>query len=594
MTLLGQTQRFAYDTVGNFTSKAGVAYAGYGAGAGNSGHAHAPATVGGLAYTYDGMGRVTRVRDAAGNAADTAYTTNSNVQQRTDQAGQIATYGYDSRNNLTSAQLPTGATTWAYADGAHPYAPTKRTDPQGNSVTYGYSASGNPATATNGLSAQNQYQNAYNSNGTLASTTDSRGNVTGYGYDARGNLTSVTPPTPLGGTAITYDTLSRSKTMQDGKGQVTTYTYDALDRVTQIAYAGGAQVAYGYDADNLTSLTDNTGTTGFGYDRLNPPISKTLPGGGPLGYAYDGVGNLTSFTDSGGTVTYAYNAVNLLQTLTEPGDTVKITGRPRGWLGVRYSAHARTDALAHLQAPALPSCDHWSRGLAVLPLRPQVPRCGGATRRARHDLDARDGAPVVSPVRPGRRERTAPSATAARRHVAPRRGVHPEQRSAARSLAGGRPGRQRARYPGAAPARSGRRRALPAAVAQGPRVRAAGAGHRQARQLRRGAAGDPAGGGASAAHRLEQPGRACAPTHPRARATDAPLHIAGARPALPRRLRPDRRALPPTPPPPIARSARNALPPGGRLPASRRWPERRATGPHHAPNPHRSTRPDFR
>jgi len=37
MTLLGQTQRFAYDTVGNFTSKAGVAYAGYGAGRGTAG-----------------------------------------------------------------------------------------------------------------------------------------------------------------------------------------------------------------------------------------------------------------------------------------------------------------------------------------------------------------------------------------------------------------------------------------------------------------------------------------------------------------------------------------------------------------------------
>jgi len=107
--------------------------------------------------------------------------------------------------------------------------------------------------------------------------------------------------------------------VRDGKGQTTTYTYDALDRVTQIAYADGARVSYGYDADNLTSLTDNTGTTGFGYDRLNRPVSKTLPGGGPLGYAYDGVGNLTSFTDGGGTVTYAYNAVNLLQTLTEPG-----------------------------------------------------------------------------------------------------------------------------------------------------------------------------------------------------------------------------------------------------------------------------------
>ncbi len=47
------SQTYAFDLVGNLTVKAGTAYTGYGSGGGNSGHAHAPATIGGLAYTYD-------------------------------------------------------------------------------------------------------------------------------------------------------------------------------------------------------------------------------------------------------------------------------------------------------------------------------------------------------------------------------------------------------------------------------------------------------------------------------------------------------------------------------------------------------------
>jgi RHS repeat-associated protein len=92
-----------------------------------------------------------------------------------------------------------------------------------------------------------------------------------------------------------------------------------------VAYQSGDNTTRAYDVDgNLTRLDDNAGTprqTTFGYDRLSRQTSKTfmLPSDGTLTYAYDGVGNLTGFTDGGGAVAYAYNAVNLLQTLTEPG-----------------------------------------------------------------------------------------------------------------------------------------------------------------------------------------------------------------------------------------------------------------------------------
>jgi len=277
-------------------------------------------------HYYDTVGRVTKTVDANGKATNVAYTANSNVQQFSDRAGQITTYGYDSNDNRTSAQLPTGATTtWAYTNASHPYAPTSQNDPQGNSVTYAYNTAGNRISATDGLATQNQYLYTYNGNGTLATATDPRGNTTSYGYDSYGNQTSATAPAPLGGTTLHYDGLSRLDYSIDGKGQQTTYRYDALDRTTQMAYQSGDNTTLAYDVvGNLTRLDDNAGTprqTTFGYDRLNRQTSKTflLPSDGTLTYAYDGVGNLTSFTDGGGTVTYAYTAVNLLQTLTEPG-----------------------------------------------------------------------------------------------------------------------------------------------------------------------------------------------------------------------------------------------------------------------------------
>ncbi len=277
-------------------------------------------------HYYDTMGRVTRTIDARGKATSTSYTANSNVQQSTDQAGLITTYGYDSNNNRISTKLPTGATTtWTYTNTSHPYAPTSQTDPQNNVTTFAYDPTGNLNAVTDSLSAQNQYQYTHNANGTVAAITDALGNTTGYGYDAQGNLTAVTPPAPLGGVTLHRDGLSRVDYTYDGKGQQTVYRYDALDRPTSVAYQDGGNTALAYDVvGNLTRLDDNASTprqTTFGYDRLYRQTSKTfaLPSDGTLTYAYDGVGNLTSFTDGGGTVTYAYTAVNLLQTLTEPG-----------------------------------------------------------------------------------------------------------------------------------------------------------------------------------------------------------------------------------------------------------------------------------
>jgi len=67
----------------------------------------------------------------------------------------------------------------------------------------------------------------------------------------------------------------------DGKSQTTTYTYDPIDRVTSIAYADSTSIGYGYDGSgNRTSMTDQTGTTTWGYDARNRQTSKSSPQAG--------------------------------------------------------------------------------------------------------------------------------------------------------------------------------------------------------------------------------------------------------------------------------------------------------------------------
>jgi RHS repeat-associated protein len=119
---------------------------------------------------------------------------------------------------------------------------------------------------------------------------------------------------------MTYDSLSRVHTIQDGNGATRTFTYDPLDRITQIAYSSGATIGYQYDANgNMTQRTDSVaGTSTYQYDALNRRTQDTLPSGTTT-YGWDAGSNLTSLSDAGGTVTYRYDSVDRLQDLAEPG-----------------------------------------------------------------------------------------------------------------------------------------------------------------------------------------------------------------------------------------------------------------------------------
>ncbi len=119
------------------------------------------------------------------------------------------------------------------------------------------------------------------------------------------------------------------------------YTYDKMDRVTQVLYGGdtacvpsaGNCITYAYDNNgNLTSMTDNTGTTSWTYDAVGRVTKKAMPssvdacsGQTGMTYGYDNDGNLTSFCDASGTTHYTYDAANNNTSVTTSGGTTGCT-----------------------------------------------------------------------------------------------------------------------------------------------------------------------------------------------------------------------------------------------------------------------------
>ena len=137
------------------------------------------------------------------------------------------------------------------------------------------------------------------------------------------------------------------------------------------------------------------------------------------------------------------------------------------------------------------------------------------------------------------------AAATSRGHVAPRRGVHQDQRQDALSVAGGGPGRQRLDIlvsPGAAPRpRPGSSAGCSRAWQYVPRVvvtdklASYGAAHRRYRQRRAPRQG------------AQQPGRKLPPADPPARTGHAPVQVTRARAAVPLGLQRDISPLPTSP-----------------------------------------------
>ncbi|RRR84331.1 RHS repeat protein [Streptomyces sp. RP5T] len=286
-------------------------------------------------HTHNADGEMTKVTDPLQHSRHSKYG-NHLVQSATDAmgtgsdgtGGNTTTYGWDARNNATSAKLPLGATASvsAYQTVAGTDLPNDFTSADGRKDSFKYDTNGNTMSVTTSGTAGATREYTYNKatptcggfEGQRCTAKDGNGKVTSFTYDSEGNLKKVTPPAPLGETTYTYDALGRVETATDGRGIRTVYVYDTRDRVKTVS-STNLTLTYSYDGDgNLKVRTDASGTTKWDYDRLNREKVRTLQSGAQTALAYTPGGDVDYYTDPTGKTDYTWDAAGRLDYLTDP------------------------------------------------------------------------------------------------------------------------------------------------------------------------------------------------------------------------------------------------------------------------------------
>jgi RHS repeat-associated protein len=314
-------------------------------------------------YTYDSVGRPTRVVDPLGRATSATYDTQGDPLSTIDAAGHTTTTAYntfgepttvtdptgavvvrasyDNAGNLTGVQGPDGQAVQGTYDSQGRLVET--TDAHGNKATMHYDSAGNVTTATNSAGAT---QATFDESGHMTSFTDASGAKTSYTYDPSGLLNAVTDPRGNKRTAK-YDALGRLVSQTDPLGAMTTYVYDGTSQLLHATAPDGKTVSYTYDVDGrVTSISGSDGSTVSyaydplgrlvdarnaisdirrGYDAAGQLVSETAS---PLGgsglpesnssYTYTAAGARETRTGPDGTTSYGYDALNRMISITDP------------------------------------------------------------------------------------------------------------------------------------------------------------------------------------------------------------------------------------------------------------------------------------
>jgi len=268
-------------------------------------------------YTYDNLGRLTRLDYPDGQIASEVY-------------------GYDPAGNLTVKTQDSRTKTLEYEFFAG-YR-MKAVNEPGRRVEYGYDNNDNVTSQTTTGSAYYYQYDARNRVTQMTANLDGYWFGFGYGYDVYGRMTSLTYPNRTSPVTYSYDELDR---LQNIPRFVNSCAYDLDNKLTQMTYANGVANTYSYDVNdrpininagwgsllNLDYAYDPVGNITrinsdyYGYDGLNRLTwygnSSTPRTGNGMAWSYDGAGNMTGkerFVNGGsqGVTSFDYDAANRL------------------------------------------------------------------------------------------------------------------------------------------------------------------------------------------------------------------------------------------------------------------------------------------
>jgi len=221
-------------------------------------------------------------------------------------------YGYNANYFLTSETNPeTGLTSYGRDDSGNM---TTRTvgsssaasftyDGQNRLITTSYAAPNTAPSVTNTWNAINRQLSASSTDGSRSMVYDQNGNLTSdtliaggynftaqYGYNGNDQIVSITYPITNNVVAFTLDGIGRPTAVS---GIINSISYWPSGLINTMGYANGVSLSYGQNSrlwPNSFGLTSPSGTPYFA-----------------TAYGYDGVGNLTSISDS---IDNSYSRIN--------------------------------------------------------------------------------------------------------------------------------------------------------------------------------------------------------------------------------------------------------------------------------------------
>ena len=278
-------------------------------------------TTGQFGFGYDALGRRTSLTRPNGVSTSYSYDTLSRLLSVLHGGGNLpgsAAYTYDAAGNrLSKTAVQEASPSPVSVLSQYSYDPiyelTQAVVNGSVAEGYSYDAVGNRLTSVNPASY------SYNASNELTSSSAAT-----YTYDGNGNTRSKTDST--GTTYYTWDYENRLTSLTlPGTGGTVDFTYDPFGRRIRKAF-GTATTVYAYDGDNAVEELGGGGnllaryTQGAGIDE---PLALT-GAGGAFFYEADGLGSVTSVTDSTGNVaaSYVYDSFGKLTastgTITNP------------------------------------------------------------------------------------------------------------------------------------------------------------------------------------------------------------------------------------------------------------------------------------
>lgn len=253
-------------------------------------------------FSYDIIGNIAEITDAAGNVRQLAYDNLGELTQAITPSpfNYVTNFSYDKNKNLTQIDRQTSDANQPWQITSFTYNMLDKlealTNPLGHVTAFEYDENENRSLVTDAEDNNSVY--VYDERDLLWKVTDANGNTTEHAYDENGNL----------------------ETMKDAKGNTTTYTYDEFDRLIKVAYPDDSNEIYTYDKNsNLISKTNRKGQiTSYEYDELNRLIKRILPNDANITYTYDIASRLTDINDGGLVTSYEYDRLSRISQITYP------------------------------------------------------------------------------------------------------------------------------------------------------------------------------------------------------------------------------------------------------------------------------------